>query len=122
MAVQAMPERRRKDRGALFGLIPRGNIERREAMWFWFFIAPWVIGFLVFTLYPIIASFYYSLTIYNISSPPRFVGFQNYQDLFKDTIFWKSLQVTAYYSLLAVPLGIVFGLLLAVLLNQNVPF
>ncbi len=122
MAVQAMPERRRKDRGALFGLIPRGNIERREAMWFWFFIAPWVIGFLVFTLYPIIASFYYSLTIYNISSPPRFVGFQNYQDLFKDSIFWKSLQVTAYYSLLAVPLGIVFGLFLAVLLNQNVPF
>lgn len=109
-------------RALRLSLLPAGKLERREALWFWFFISPWVIGFLVFTLYPILASAYYSLTVYNISSPPRFVGFQNYVDLYKDAVFWKSLQVTTYYTLLSVPLGIVFGLLLALLLNQNVPF
>lgn len=121
MAAQTMPKPRAK-KGALFGLIPSGSIERKEALWFWFFISPWVIGFLIFTLYPIIMSFYYSMTVYNISSPPRWVGFQNYITLFNDSIFWKSLQVTTYYTLLSVPLGIIFGLLLAVLLNQKVPF
>ncbi|MEN9937646.1 MAG: hypothetical protein RLZZ387_4225 [Chloroflexota bacterium] len=119
MAAQTLP--RPKKKAALFGLIPAGKIERKEALWFWFFISPWVIGFLVFTMYPIIMSAYYSLTTYNISSPPRFIGFSNYTNLFKDSVFWKSLQVTSYYTLLSVPLGIIFGLLLAVLLNQKVP-
>jgi multiple sugar transport system permease protein len=105
-----------------FRLLPKGKLARKEALWFWFFISPWVIGFLVFTLYPIVASFYYSLTRYNISSDPVFIGFDNYADLFGDRIFWKSLQVTGYFSLLSVPTGIVLGLLLAVLLNQKVPF
>ncbi|GAB4111964.1 MAG: sugar ABC transporter permease [Roseiflexaceae bacterium] len=105
-----------------FSFIPKGKLARSEALWFWFFIMPWVIGFLVFTLYPIVASFYYSLTRYNISSDPVFIGFKNYADLFGDRVFWKSIQVTAYYTLLSVPTGIALGLLLAVLLNQNVPF
>jgi multiple sugar transport system permease protein len=95
---------------------------RREALWFWFFISPWVIGFLVFTMYPLVASAYLSLTHYFPGKTPTFVGFQNYMDLSQDRIFWKSLSVTAYYTLLAVPLGIIFSLLLAVLLNQKVPF
>jgi multiple sugar transport system permease protein len=105
-----------------FSFLPKGKLARSEALWFWFFIMPWVIGFLVFTLYPIVASFYYSLTRYNISSDPVFIGFKNYADLFGDRVFWKSIQVTAYYTLLSVPTGIALGLLLAVLLNQNVPF
>jgi multiple sugar transport system permease protein len=120
MAATTLPEARPK-KGALFGLIPAGKIERREALWFWFFISPWVIGFLVFTLYPIIMSFYYSMTVYTLGKEPVWTGFDNYIDLFNDSIFWKSLQVTSYYTLLSVPLGIIFGLALAVLLNQKVP-
>lgn len=104
-----------------FRLLPEGKIARQEMMWFWFFISPWVIGFLIFTVWPILYSFYLSFTLYNISSPPRWVGFLNYQNLLKDSIFWKSLQVSAYYTALSVPLGIVFSLLLALLLNQKVP-
>ena len=118
MAAQATVKSKQQG----FSLLPKGKLARSEALWFWFFIMPWVVGFLVFTLYPIIISFYYSLTIYNITSEPRFVGLQNYVNLFNDRVFIKSLQVTAYYTLLSLPLGIALGLLLAVLLNQKVPF
>jgi multiple sugar transport system permease protein len=118
MAVQVASKRQ----ASRFSQIPAGKMERREALWFWFFISPWVFGFLVFTLGPIIASAYLSLTQYAPGKSPVFIGFDNYVALYNDRIFWKSLQVTAYYSLLAVPLGIIFGLLLAVLLNQKVPF
>ncbi len=76
---------------------------------------------MIFTVGPILFSLYLSFTLYNISSPPRWVGLLNYQNLIKDSIFWKSLKVSAYYTSLSVPLGIVFSLLLALLLNQKVP-
>lgn len=105
-----------------FSLIPAGKLERTEALWFWFFISPWVLGFILFTAGPIIASAYLSMTKYSPGATPIWVGFDNYATLFGDRIFWKSLQVTSYYTLLAVPLGIFLALLLAVLLNQKVPF
>ncbi|NWG19266.1 MAG: sugar ABC transporter permease [Chloroflexi bacterium] len=122
MAVQTaqVPARPRR-KPALFGLIPAGKIERREALWFWFFISPWVIGFLAFTLYPIVASAYFSFTNFSINKPPEWVGLANYITLSRDSVYWKSLQVTGYYTLLSVPLGIAFGLMLAVLLNQKIP-
>jgi multiple sugar transport system permease protein len=119
MAAQAQAVPKRASR---FRILPAGKIERREALWFWFFIAPWAFGFLVFTAGPIIASAYLSLTNYSPGKSPEFVGFQNYVTLYNDRIFWKSLGVTAYYSFLAVPLGIVASLLLAVVLNQKIPF
>ncbi|HMO59094.1 MAG TPA: sugar ABC transporter permease [Roseiflexaceae bacterium] len=123
MAVQtsAVPGARRR-KPALFGLIPAGKIERSEALWFWFFISPWVIGFLAFTTYPILMTGYYSLSRFDFRNPPEWVGLANYASLMGDSIFWKSLQVTSYYTLLSVPLGIIFGLLLALLLNQKVPW
>jgi len=117
-AVQTLP----KPRTRRLRILPEGKMERKEALWFWFFISPWAIGFLVFTLGPIVASAYLSLTRYNLSSSPVFVGFDNYANLATDRIFWKSLQVTAYYTFLAVPLGICLSLALAVLLNQKIPF
>jgi multiple sugar transport system permease protein len=117
-AVQTLP----KPRTRRLRILPEGKMERKEALWFWFFISPWAIGFLVFTIGPIIASGYLSLTRYNLSSSPVFVGFDNYANLATDKIFWKSLQVTAYYTFLAVPLGICLSLALAVLLNQKIPF
>ncbi len=123
MAVSATHAAGRpRRRPALFGLIPAGNIERREALWFWIFISPWVIGFLVFTIYPIVMTAYYSMTKYDFRNDPVWLGLGNYANLFGDRVFWKSLQVTGYYTLLSVPVGIVFGMLLAVLLNQKVPW
>src|SRR5829696_7532369 len=119
MAVQTLKP---KTGSTSWRILPEGKLARREAKWFWFFISPWAIGYILFTIGPIIASGYFSLTRYNISSPPVFVGFQNYLELFADRIFWKSLQVTGYYTILSLPLGIVFSLLLAVLLNQKIPF
>ncbi len=116
MAAQTLS----KPKARRFRILPESKLERKEALWFWLFISPWAIGFLVFTFGPIVASAYLSLTRYSLSSSPVWVGFDNYQTLFGDRIFWKSLQVTAYYTVLAVPLGIILSLALAVLLNQKI--
>lgn len=66
-------------------------------------------------------SAYYSLTQYNIADPPVFVGFQNYQELFQDSLFWKSITVTLYYTLVSVPVGLLLSLLTAMLVNVDIP-
>jgi multiple sugar transport system permease protein len=98
------------------------NLRQREAVWGYVFISPWLIGFLVFTLGPMIASLVLSLTHYNITEPPVFIGLQNYVKLLTDDPkFWHSLGITLKYALIAIPLNLVFGFLLAFLLNQKVP-
>lgn len=98
------------------------KMSQREALAFYLLVAPWVVGFLVFQAGPILASLGFSLTRYDVIQPPRWVGLGNFQEmLFNDPLFWQALKVTAYYTLLAVPLGMVVALLLAVLLNQRVP-
>ena len=82
------------------------------------FILPWLIGFAVFTVYPIIASFYFSFTEYHITTKPQWVGFENYKKLFSDNLFIKSLTNTLYYVAGLVPIGLVVGLVLALLLVQ----
>jgi multiple sugar transport system permease protein len=83
------------------------------------FVSPWLLGFLVFTLYPVIASLYLSFTDYRVLSPPRWVGLANYQSLFTDTdYFWPSLANTAFL-LLELPLSLILGLALALLLNMK---
>lgn len=104
-----------------FRILPRGRLARREALWFWFFIAPWVIGFVLFTLGPTLASAALSFSNYDLRNWPTWAGIDNYRLLWNDPIFWKSLKVSAQYTLLSVPLGIVFSLLLALMLNQQVP-
>jgi multiple sugar transport system permease protein len=94
---------------------------RREALAFYAFISPWLIGFLAFTLYPMLASAYYSLTVYNVVDM-NFIGLGNFQELVADDLFYKSLWVTAKYTFVGVPLGIAVALAVAVLLNQKVPF
>lgn len=84
------------------------------------FALPWIIGFLVFSLYPIVMSMYYSTTDFNMFQDPKFVGLQNYVNLFKDPKFYKSLWNTVYMTVFATPLCLAAGLLLAVLLNQKV--
>lgn len=100
---------------------PKSKLARHEARWFYFFVAPWIIGYLLFTLGPTLATLYFSFTTYDVLNPPQWVGLQNYGSLFNDFVFWASLRVTIGYTLLSVPLGIIFSLALALLLNQNVP-
>jgi multiple sugar transport system permease protein len=93
----------------------------REAMKGYGFILPWVVGFLLFTAGPMLASLYLSLTRYSIAQPPQFVGLVNYSRAFAgDPIFWPSLLRTGMYALLAVPLGIAGSLFVAALLNEDI--
>ncbi len=85
------------------------------------FILPVVLGLLIWTFGPMIASAYYSLTDYKITNTPEFIGFQNYVDLFtRDRDFGRSLSVTIRYALMFVALGQVVSLAIAVLLTQKV--
>ncbi|MBC8193520.1 MAG: sugar ABC transporter permease, partial [FCB group bacterium] len=93
---------------------------RRNTLIAWMFVSPWAIGFLIFGMYPIVMSLYYSLCQYDVLRVPRFVGLQNYQALlFEDPYFWKSLWNTLYYVVFRTPLAIFGSLLLASLLNQQ---
>lgn len=84
------------------------------------FISPWIFGFLVFTLYPILSSLYYSFTDYGLFGSPNWVGVKNYVDLFtKDDKFFLSLSNTVFFFLLAVPASVIVGILLAILLNSK---
>ncbi len=95
-------------------------LQRREALEGYLWISPWVIGFLVFSLGPIIASFYLSFTQYKIGGAPIWIGLENYQEaFFQDKLFWPSLGRTAYYSVVTVFVGVFLSLLAAMLLNQN---
>ena len=84
------------------------------------FLLPWTIGFLVFTLYPMVASFFYSFTIYHPRLPNEWVGLQNYADLLIDDNFWKSLSNTLYMVVIGVPLTLLASFFCAVLLNLKV--
>ena len=91
--------------------------ERRENRDGFLFALPWLIGFLVFSLYPIIMSAYYSFTDFSAIKDPVWVGIKNYQDLFKDKLFWKSLKNTLLYVAMSVPVTIIMSLFLAALLK-----
>jgi len=94
---------------------------RREALFFYLFISPWIIGFLVFRIGPILASLYLSFSSYAIVDSPRWIGAANYVRAFtSDRLFWKSLWNTFYYVGFGVPLNVVFAFLLAVLLNTDI--
>lgn len=82
------------------------------------YVAPWIVGLFIFTIYPFISSFYYSLTNYSLINTPKFVGFQNYIEMFTiDTDFTQSLLATFKYTALIVPLQLTFALFLAFILN-----
>ena len=99
----------------------RISLAHREALWFYVLVSPWIIGFLLFTALPMLASLYFSFTRYNITSAPQWVGLENYQTLGSDVLFWKSISVTTIYTVLSVPLGLLLSLTLALLLNERVP-
>ncbi|MEZ4615798.1 MAG: sugar ABC transporter permease [Caldilineaceae bacterium] len=95
-------------------------MQRREAIQGYLFISPWVIGFLIFTLGPMLASFYYSFTLYNVQTEPRFTGLYNYDYAFsQDPLFWVSVRRTLLWSVMTVPVSMIASLWAAILLNQK---
>ena len=93
----------------------------KYARWGWIFITPWIIGFTVFTLGPMIASLFLSMARYNGREVESWVGFENYKKMFTDPKVWNSLSVTLRFSVMSIPLGLVSGFLLAYMLNLKVP-
>jgi multiple sugar transport system permease protein len=86
-------------------------------------IAPWLLGFLLMYLIPMVSSLYLSFTKYNLLSPPQFIGLDNFTRMFfHDPSFWKSLGITFYYVFMLVPLRLAFALLVAMLLNSERKF
>ena len=85
------------------------------------YIAPWLLGFLIFQLYPFIASLCYSFTDYTLLNQPQFVGLKNYLTLFTtDKQFLSTMKITGFYALLSVPLKLAFALFIAILLNAKI--
>jgi len=97
------------------------NRERQNLKTGLLFISPWILGFLLFSVYPIVSSVYYSLCDYSVLSKPVYIGAQNYKDLVTDDLFWKAVYNTFYFAAFSIPLGVIVSLSLAVLLNFSLP-
>jgi multiple sugar transport system permease protein len=96
---------------------------QRTRQTFWIgmlFLAPWFIGFILFTFYPLAASFVYSFSEYHSRKPLVWVGLDNYKTMFGDKLFWISLWNTIYMVIFAVPITLLTSFLCAVLLNLKV--
>ncbi len=94
-----------------------GRAQTRLAL---IFIAPWAVGFLAFSLYPIISTFYYSFTEYNLFSAPKWIGFSNYSSMLHDNNFKAALYNSLFYIIVGIPLQLLLSILTAILLNMNV--
>ena len=93
---------------------------KKQAKYFYMFISPWLIGFFLLTVIPLGYSIYLSLTKYTGYKAPKFIGIQNYMDMFfHDTLFWSSLANSFKYAILAVPTSLILALLIAVLLSRE---
>ena len=95
--------------------------KRRENLYGYLFLTPWLIGFIGLFLGPGLASLFLSLTRFDVISDPQYIGFENYIRMFTDDdLFWPSLGRTFYYSLVAVPLGVLGSMFLAIVLNAAI--
>ena len=96
------------------------SLYKKEAIAGYLFISPWILGFFLWTLGPMLVSLFWSFTRYRLLSPLRFIGLENYIKLFtKDHYFWQSLKVTAIYSFISIPLQLAVALFFAMLINQK---
>ena len=93
-------------RSSRFARYKLTRTERRGLRTGLLFISPWLVGFLGFTLYPAIASLYYSFTNFKILQEPKWIGLGNYSALVNDSLFWKSLGNTLYLTIVGVPLAV----------------
>jgi multiple sugar transport system permease protein len=93
--------------------------QRKEALEFYLWISPWLIGFIVWQGWPFLQSLYLAFTDFKLLNAPTFTGFDNLRRLGQDAIFWKSLRVTTLYVLGTVPVGNALALFVAMILAQK---
>src|SRR6266516_961243 len=96
------------------------TLRRREALMGYLVISPWLIGFVVFTAFPMLFSLWLAGTNWELLGKPQWVGLANGATMLGDSLFWTSLWNTTFYTVLAVPLGLIAALLVAMLLNAGV--
>lgn len=99
----------------------KSRTERKNMRLGLLFISPWILGFLGLTLYPLVYTFYLSFTRFGGFLPPEWIGWANFDRLFSDELFYKSLYNTFYYTFLAVPIGVVVAMILALAMDQSLP-
>lgn len=101
----------------------RTSLARRETITFYLCISPWLLGFLLFVLWPMVSSLVLSFTRWDLLSSVKFVGLRNYQKMLGgDPLVAQALKVTAVYTSVYVPIDLVGGLVLALLMNQKLRF
>lgn len=96
--------------------------EKRETIFGYIFTAPQILGFLLFVAFPLVFSLVLCFCSWNMMDAPEFVGFKNFEKIFGDRIFWKSILNTFLYILIVVPITLVTSLTLALLTNRKLPF
>ncbi len=83
------------------------------------FALPWIFGFLALSVYPLVASLYYSFTEFNAVTTPKWVGFENFVDVFHDPLVWKSLKNTLFMVCVSTPVNLFVALILATIVSRN---
>jgi multiple sugar transport system permease protein len=96
------------------------GLRRDETISGYLFVLPNFLGFAIFTVFPIFFAFYMAFTEWDLSKPPQFTGLANFEKLGSDTLFWKTVGNSLYYTFGAVPIGIATAFFLALLLNQKI--
>lgn len=99
---------------------PMMSLGLKRAITGYIFIAPFILGFLLWFIGPTLFAGWLSLTEWNLITPPKFIGLENFQKLFTDKLLAQSLKVTVIYTLVSVPLGLALGFALALLMNTRV--
>lgn len=111
---QHVPLSAERDRKSRWRMALRRNLDG------WLFASPWIIGFILWTLGPMVASLFIAFTEWDLISAPQWVGLANIQAMGNDSLVWQSLKVTTLYALFSVPLHIIFGMIIALLLNREI--
>ena len=106
---------------ATLSLRRMSSAQRRSLLTGLFFISPWLLGLLLWTVYPLASSLYYSFTRYDLLRPAVFIGLENYRDIFTtDPHFPEVMYNTFYYVVFSAPLGVISAFLVASLLNTRI--
>ena len=100
---------------------PRFSLARMEAIWGFLFISPWILGFILLTAIPMIATLVFTFTNITLTGdePLRFVGFENYERMLSDPRTWDALGVTLRFAAVALPIGLLIPFAIALLLNSS---
>jgi multiple sugar transport system permease protein len=99
---------------------PRLSLAAKRTIVGYIFIMPFILGFLFWFLGPTLFSGWLSLTEWNLITPPKIIGLENFKEMFSDRLLGQAIKVTAIYSIVSVPVGLVLGFMLALLMNTKV--